>query len=509
MKLALFSCYDKNGIEDFAKELINLGYGILSTGGTLKYLHDKGIEAMDVSEYTGFHECFDGRVKTLHPKVHAGILYRRENTKDVKELKELGAQPIDIVVNSLYPFVNTYLSDASDDEIVEKIDIGGPSMIRAAAKNFKYTNIIVDNSDFEIVIEELKERGDTKPETRMYLAKKAFNLTANYDAWIAKYFNEKMDDEFPDLLTIPFHKEGELRYGENPHQKAFRYNMYNGEVGGICQGKVLHGKELSFNNIYDASAAVEMVKLFYEKPAIVAVKHTNPCGVAEADTIKEAYLKAYACDTSSIFGGIIASNREIDKETAEEMVKIFLEVIIAPSFSEEALEVLTQKKNLRLIEIPEIVDGPKDGMDMKIVPGTMIIQERDMAEDCKLTVMSKVQPTDNELEDIKFALKAVKFAKSNAVVLAKDGATVGIGLGNVNRFFAVEAALKQAGDKANGAVLASDGFFPFDDCIRLLAKHGIKAIVEPGGSIKDKDTINAADELELALLFSGKRHFKH
>lgn len=509
MKLALFSCYDKNGIEKFAKELIELGYGILSTGGTLKYLHENGVEAMDVSEYTGFHECFDGRVKTLHPKVHAGILYRRENAKDVKELMELDAKPIDIVVNSLYPFVKTYLSDATDDEIVEKIDIGGPSMIRAAAKNFRYTNIIVDNSDFERVLSELKEIGNTRLETRMDLARKAFNLTANYDAWIAKYFNEKLDVEFPDYLTIPFEKESELRYGENPHQKAFRYNMYNGEIGGIGSGKVLQGKELSFNNIYDASAAVEMVKLFYKKPAIVAVKHTNPCGIAEADTIKEAYLKAYECDTESIFGGIIASNREIDADTAEEMVKIFLEVIIAPSFSKEALEVFAKKKNLRLIEIPEIKDGPQDGMDMKIVPGTMIIQERDTKEDCKLNIVGKTHPTDRELDDLTFALKAVKFAKSNAVVIAKDGATVGIGLGNVNRFFAVQAALKQAGDKANGAVLASDGFFPFDDCIRLLAKHGVKAIAEPGGSIKDQDTIDAANELDVAILFSGTRHFKH
>lgn len=509
MKLALFSCYDKNGVEKFAKELVELGFGILSTGGTLKYLRDNGVEAIDVSEYTGFKECFDGRVKTLHPKVHAGILYRRENVQDVKELLELDAKPIDIVVNSLYPFVNTYLSDASDDEIVEKIDIGGPSMIRAAAKNFKYTNIIVDNSDFDRVIAELKEIGNTRLETRMDLARKAFNLTANYDAWISKYFNEKMEIEFPEYLTIPFERHSELRYGENPHQSAFRYDMYNGENGGIGSGKVHQGKELSFNNIYDASAAVEMVKLFSKKPAIVAVKHTNPCGIAEAGTVKEAYLKAYECDRESIFGGIVASNTEIDAETAEEMNKIFLEVVIAPSFTDEALEVFKAKKNLRVIEIPEIKAGAQDGKDIKIVLGTMIIQDRDLKEGTELKVVSETQPTEKAIEDIEFALKAVKFAKSNAVVLAKDGATVGIGLGSVNRFFAVEAALKQAGDKANGAVLASDGFFPFDDCIRLLAKHGVKVICEPGGSIKDIDSINAANDLGVSLLFTGTRHFKH
>ncbi|MCI5674972.1 MAG: bifunctional phosphoribosylaminoimidazolecarboxamide formyltransferase/IMP cyclohydrolase [Ezakiella sp.] len=509
MSFALFSCYDKEGIEDFAKSLCELGYKILSTGGTLNYLKDKGVEVMDVSEYTEFEECLGGRVKTLHPKIHAGILYRRENTKDVAELLKLGAKPIDIVVNSLYPFVDTYLNTDSDDEIIEKIDIGGPSMIRAAAKNFKYTNIIVDNSDFDLVLSELKENKATTIETRRYLARKAFNLTANYDAWIAKYFNEKDGVDYPDLLTIPFEKVSELRYGENPHQSGMEYKIYNGESGGVGTAKIIQGKKLSFNNLYDASAAVEMVKLFYKKPAVVAVKHTNPCGIGEADTIKEAYLKAYECDTESIFGGIIASNREIDESAAQEMVKLFLEVIIAPSYTSEALEIFSKKKNLRVLELPEITNGSQFGFDYKFIPGTLLVQERDSKEDCKMTVVSKAQPSDKELEDMAFALKAVKFAKSNAVVLAKDGATVGIGLGNVNRFYAVEAALKQAGDKAAGAVLASDGFFPFDDCIRLLAKHGVKAVVEPGGSIKDEDSIKAADELGLSLCFTSVRHFKH
>lgn len=509
MKHALFSCYFKDGIENFAKELEENGYKIISTGGTLKALEKAGVNVSDVSEFTGFHDMLGGRVKTLHPKIHAGILYRREKPEDVKEIRELGTEPIDIVVNSLYPFKDTYLSGASDDDIIEKIDIGGPSMIRAAAKNFKYTTIITDNDDFERVIAEIKKNGNTTLETRRDLARKAFMLTAYYDAWIAKYFNEKCGVEFPEELTLPLKKISELRYGENPHQRGYAYTLYNGDDSGIGEAKQYQGKELSYNNYNDASATIEMVKLFYKKPTCVAVKHTNPCGIGEADTIHEAYLKAYACDDQSIFGGIVGFNREVDKATAEELVKLFLEVIIAPSYTKEALEVFEKKKNLRVLEVPGIGEVRKGGLDMKVLPGTVIMQDHDDKEDCKLNVVSKAHPTDSELDDLIFALKAVKFAKSNAVVLVKDGATVGIGLGNVNRFFAVEAALKQAGDKAKGAVLASDGFFPFDDCIRLLAEKGVKAIVEPGGSIKDELSIKAADELGVSLLFSGTRHFKH
>lgn len=509
MKHALFSCYFKEGIEDFAKGLTECGYKIISTGGTLKALKEAGVEVSDVSEFTGFHDMLGGRVKTLHPKIHAGILYRRENTSDVKEIKELGTEPIDIVVNNLYPFVDTYLSGASNDEIIEKIDIGGPSMIRAAAKNFKYTTIITDNNDFNRVLDEIREKGNTTIETRRDLARKAFNLTAYYDAWISKYLNEQMGVDYPEELTIPLKKIGELRYGENPHQRGYAYKLYNGDESGIENAKQLQGKELSFNNYNDAQATVEMVKLFYKNPTCVAVKHTNPCGIGEAENIHDAYRKAFECDSESIFGGIVGFNRKVDEKTAKELVKIFLEVIIAPSYSKEALEVLKTKKNLRVLELPEIVRSRKEGMDIKVLPGCAIIQDFDNLEDCKLTIMSKKHPLDSEMDDLTFALKAVKFAKSNAVVLVKDGATVGYGLGDVNRFFAVEQAIKQAGEKAKGAVLASDGFFPFDDSIRLLASKGVTAIVEPGGSIKDEDTIKAADELGIALLFSGNRHFKH
>lgn len=509
MKHALFSCYYKDGIEDFAKELERLGYKIISTGGTLKVLKEAGVDAIDVAEFTGSKDMLGGRVKTLHPKVHAGILYRREKPEDVKEIKELGTEPIDIVVNNLYPFKDTYLSGASDDEIIEKIDIGGPSMIRATAKNYKYTTIITDNEDFNVVLEEIKANGNTTLETRRELARKAFMLTAYYDAWIAKYFNEKADIDFPELLTLPLKKEHELRYGENPHQRGVAYELYNGDPSALGTAKQYQGKELSYNNYNDAAATVEMVKLFTERPTCVAVKHTNPCGIGEADTICEAYEKAYSCDDQSIFGGIVGFNKEVDAKTAEELVKIFLEVIIAPSYSKEALDILATKKNLRVLEIPDIVNRREKGFEMKVLAGTVIAQDFDSKEDNELELKSNRPATDNEIRDLKFAMKAVKFAKSNAVVIVKDGATVGIGLGSVNRFFAVEQALKQAGDKANGAVLASDAFFPFDDCVRLLAEHGVKAIVEPGGSLKDQLSIDAANELDVSLLFSGNRHFKH
>lgn len=486
-----------------------LGYKIISTGGTLKVLKEAGVEAIDVAEFTGSKDMLGGRVKTLHPKVHAGILYRREKPEDVKEIKELGTEPIDIVVNNLYPFKDTYLSGASDDDIIEKIDIGGPSMIRATAKNYKYTTIITDNEDFNVVLEEIKANGNTTLETRRELARKAFMLTAYYDAWIAKYFNEKAEIDFPELLTLPLKKEHELRYGENPHQRGVAYELYNGDPSALGTAKQYQGKELSYNNYNDAAATVEMVKLFNERPTCVAVKHTNPCGIGEADTIYEAYEKAYSCDDQSIFGGIVGFNKEVDAKTAEELVKIFLEVIIAPSYSKEALEILAKKKNLRVLEIPDIVNKREKGFEMKVLAGTVIAQDFDSKEDNELELKSNRSATDDEIKDLKFAMKAVKFAKSNAVVIVKDGATVGIGLGSVNRFFAVEQALKQAGDKANGAVLASDAFFPFDDCVRLLAEHGIKAIVEPGGSLKDQLSIDAANELDVSLLFSGNRHFKH
>ncbi|MDO5716177.1 MAG: bifunctional phosphoribosylaminoimidazolecarboxamide formyltransferase/IMP cyclohydrolase [Tissierellia bacterium] len=508
MKYALFSCYYKDGIIEFARALEEMGYAIMSTGGTLKVLQEAGIKSVDVSEITGSPHMLGGRVKTLHPNIHGGILYRRENPADVKEILDQGISPIDIVVNNLYPFLETWKSGASHEEIIEKIDIGGPSMIRAAAKNFKYTTIITDNQDFPRVLEELKQHGKTSLDTRRDLARKAFNLTANYDAWIAKYFNDFDGVEFPEEWTIPLVRKEELRYGENPHQRAYRYEMYDGEKMGVGACEQLQGKALSFNNFNDAAATLAMIRLFKEECACVAVKHTNPCGIALGKTVLEAYQRAYAADDQSIFGGIVAFNREVDGDTARELVKIFLEVIIAPKFSEEALEVLKSKKNLRLLQNPHLMDE-EQAMDLKVLPGTVLVQDGDGVEDEELKSMTQRPATEEEIRDVKFALKAVKCAKSNAVVLAKDGVTVGIGLGSVNRFFAVEAALKQAKDKAQGAVLASDGFFPFDDCVRLLANHGVKVVAQPGGSIQDEASIQAADELGLTMLFTGTRHFKH
>lgn len=509
MKYALFSCYDKDGIADFAQALVGFGYHILSTGGTLKALQDAGVDAKDVSEVTGSKDMLGGRVKTLHPVVHGGILYRRENPSDVKEILDLGISPIDIVVNNLYPFRDTWKSGASDDAIIEKIDIGGPSMIRSCAKNFRYTTIITDPADFETVIRELSEFGNTTLETRRRLAMKAFLMTADYDQWIARYFMEKEGEAFPETFPMPVGKREPLRYGENPHQKAFRYTLESGDATGVDACEVLQGKPLSFNNISDAAATIQMIRLFDDGCACVAVKHTNPCGVALGETPCEAFLRAKAADDQSIFGGIVAFNRTVDAATAEELVKIFLEVVIAPDVTEEALAILAKKPNLRVLRNPHLMDPEKQRYDIKVLPGTVLVQEADTAPDEVLTCKTSRAMTPSEERDVRFALRCVRYAKSNAVVLAKDGVTVGIGLGSVNRFFAVEQALKQAGEKAKGAVLASDGFFPFDDCVRLLAEKGVRVIAEPGGSIKDDLSIQAAEELGMTLIMTGIRHFKH
>lgn len=507
MKYALFSCYDKNGIEQFAKFLEVKGYKILSTGGTLKYLLDSGVNAIDVSEYTHFKDMLSGRVKTLHPAIHAGILYRRENTTDVKELLENGFKAIDIVVNNLYPFKETYLNTDDIDEIIEKIDIGGPSMIRATAKNYKYTTIITDCSQMELVQKEIEDNGNTTLETRKFLAGEAFNLTANYDAWIAKFFNEENNIKFPKKYTIALENKEHLRYGENPHQEAYVYDVFDG-LDNAFKSAILHqGKELSFNNYNDASAAMNIIRLF-ENPACVAIKHANPCGVCESDNLFDAYMGCYSADSESIFGGIVALNGEVNKEIAEKLVEIFLEIIIAPKFSKEALEVLKTKKNLRVLEIPNLMKSA-DELDIKFASGKATVQELDFIDDNNLKVVTKKSPSEKELEDLLFAEKVVKNAKSNAVVIVKDKKTIGIGLGSVNRFFAVNAALKQSGDLAKGSVLASDGFFPFDDCVRLLAESGITSILQPGGSIKDQISIDACDELGLSMVFTGQRHFKH
>ena len=508
MKRALISVFDKRGIVDFAKELVELGWQIISTGGTFAELKNAGIDVVEIEEVTDFPEILNGRVKTLNPYIHGGILYKRDDEKHVKTLEDMNISSIDMVVNNLYPFEETMLKGKGHDEIIENIDIGGPSMIRAAAKNYKYVTVIIDPEDYSKVLSELKESNDTSLETRLYLARKVFNYTAYYDALISKYFNELEEVEFPAYLTLGYKLKDNLRYGENPHQKAAFYVSPDPTEGSIALGKKLHGKELSFNNINDGNAAIDMVKEF-DQPTVVAVKHANPCGIGSGENLLEAYLKAYECDKESIYGGIIATNREVDGEVAKEMAKIFLEVIISPSFTDEALEILTKKKNLRLIELGAIKKEDK-GLEVKNISGGILVQDKDVInflDDMK--VVTERKPTEEEMKDLIFAWKAVKHLKSNGVVIAKDKGTIGIGGGEVNRFWAVQNAVARAKDKVKGSVLASDGFFPFKDSIELLGQWGVTAIIQPGGSIRDGEVIEEANKHNIAMVITGIRHFKH
>lgn len=510
MKRALISVWDKTGVVELAKELISLGWEIISTGGTKKALKNAGIEVVDIEDVTGFPEAFDGRVKTLHPNIHGGILHIRDNENHLQTLEKLEIQPIDLIVNNLYPFKETLEKEnVTHEEIIENIDIGGPSMIRAAAKNYRYVTVLVDPDDYGIVLNELKVNGETTLDTRQYLARKVFQYTAQYDSLIANYFNRIDNIIFPDKLTISCEDKVELRYGENPHQKAAFYKEIDKLGGTIAGATQLHGKELSFNNINDANGALEIIKNF-EEPTVVAVKHANPCGIGSANTIYEAYKKAYECDKVSIFGGIIAANREIDVNTAKLINEIFIEIVIAPSYSEEAFSVLTSKKNIRILQLPDIMVNDYITYDIKKVLGGILVQERDNVNlTDEIEVVTKKSPTLDEMNDLLFAWKAVKNVKSNSVVLVKDSGTIGIGMGQVNRIWAVEQAIEHGGEKTLGSVLASDGFFPFGDSIEALAKAGVTAVIQPGGSIRDEDSIRAADEAGMAMVFTHMRHFKH
>ena len=504
---------DKTGIVDFARKLEELGYEVVSTGGTARTLTENGVSVTGISEVTGFPECLDGRVKTLHPAVHAGILAMRSNPEHMAQLQELGITPIDVVAINLYPFKQTILKEGVTlEEAIENIDIGGPTMIRAAAKNWQDVAVIVDPSDYDAVIEGLKN-GDLSRETKFRLAAKVFEHTAAYDALISSYLRKQMGgDPFPEELTLTFEKVQQMRYGENPHQKGAFYREIGAAANTLAAAKQLHGKELSYNNVNDANGALEILKEFgTEKPCAVAVKHTNPCGVGVGDTLLEAYLNAYNSDPVSIYGGIVALNRKVDLVTAEELAKIFLEIIIAPGFDEDAFERLAKKKNIRLMELPACAEPNQPGtLDMKKGAGGLLVQELDtqlLGDEMK--VVTKRAPTDAEMKELLFAWKVVKQTKSNAIVLAKDQATVGVGPGQTNRVTALDLAIRYAGDKASGSVMASDAFFPFSDCVELAAKHGITAIIQPGGSIRDEDSIKAADEAGIAMVFTGVRHFKH
>lgn len=507
-KNALISVYDKSGVVEFAKALKELGYGIISTGGSFKLLNDNGIDVKEVSQVTQFPEMLSGRVKTLHPKIHAGILYRRDEEDDVKTLEEMGIGPIDLVVNNLYPFEEMLALDKDEKTMIENIDIGGPSMIRAAAKNFKDVLVVVDPKDYDLVIESLKEdKADL--DFRRKLAGKAFSLTAYYDGIISNYFNDLNKIDFPDHLTRPLKLENSLRYGENPHQKASYYQDGYLRTDYKFDFEKLHGKEISFNNMNDLTGAVMSLKEF-DQPTIVGVKHTNPSGIGSGDIIDEAFDKAIACDNVSIFGGIIAANRKVTVHMAEVINSMFMEIVIAPDFEEEAFKILSQKKNIRLIRSKNIVEANWQKLKYKDVINGMIVQEKDdiLFKDEDFKVVSKREPSKEELESMVFGMKAIKNANSNGVVLARDMATVGYGFGEVRRSWAVEKAIERAGSNIEGAVLASDAFF-FEDTVELLHENGVKAAISPGGSIHDKAVIELCDKYGIALVFTGIRHFKH
>ena len=507
---ALISVSDKTGVVDFARALQQLGWEIIATGGTMKLLREEGLKVINISDVTGFPEICDGRVKTLHPKVHGGLLARRDVQSHIDALKENGIEFIDMVCVNLYPFRQTIAKpDVTMEDAIENIDIGGPSMLRSAAKNFRDVTVVCDPQDYDRVIAEIREGGNTKPETRLQLSAKAFTHTAQYDACIATYLRDKAG--LLEKLFLEFDIAQPLRYGENPHQQAKFYRSTTPVPFSLAHARQLNGKELSYNNIQDANAALNIVREF-EQPFCVGLKHMNPCGAAVGATIGEAWRKAYEADQVSIYGGIVAVNRELDGETAAAMKPIFLEIIIAPSFSPEALEILTKKKNLRLLEVNMDRTGVRE-RQLVSVNGGLLVQDLDTVTKTVTTEMTVTEkrPAEEQLADMDFAWRIVKHVKSNAIVVVKNGATVGVGAGQMNRVGSAEIALREAKAKGmtEGLVLASDGFLPFDDTVALAAQYGVTAIVQPGGSIHDNDSIVKANELGIAMVFTGERHFKH
>ncbi len=513
IKRALISVSNKTGIVEFAKKLMGLGVDIVSTGGTAKKLIENGVKVTKISDITGFPECLDGRVKTLHPAVHGGILAIRDNREHMNQLDNLKISPIDLIVVNLYPFKETISKEnVILEEAIENIDIGGPTMLRSAAKNFNDVTVVVDHKDYGKVLEEIEGKGEVSYETRYKLALKVFEYTAHYDALISEYLRNglKEKDSYPEILTLTYEKVQDLRYGENPHQSAAFYREINNNDGSLVNAIQLHGKELSFNNINDTNGALQLLKE-YEEPTVVAVKHTNACGVGSGYDIYDAYIKAYECDPLSIFGGIVAANRPIDIRTAEEINKIFVEIVIAPDFEDDALVVLKQKKNIRLLKLKDIDKSQRENArDIKKVNGGILVQNIDdeLYEDALKVVTERI-PTEKEMEDLIFAWKVCKHIKSNGIVLAKGKQTIGIGPGQVSRIWAVENSIKQANIDVKGSVMASDAFFPFADSVKEAAKAGVTAIIQPGGSIRDQESIDAANEYGIAMVFTGMRHFKH
>lgn len=522
VKRALISLSDKTGAVGFAQALNSLGVEILSTGGTAKLLADAGIPVIEVADYTGFPEMLDGRVKTLHPKIHGGILGRRDLSEHVAKMEEHGIGNIDLVCVNLYPFAATIAKPGCTlEDAIENIDIGGPTMVRSAAKNWKHVAIVTDNGDFDAVIAELHNNGGKlSDKTRFNLSRKAFSHTAQYDGMISNYLTSVSDEklagepeigEFPAQFNQSWIKVQEMRYGENPHQHAAFYRDIYPAAGSLSAYNQLQGKELSYNNIADADAAWEAVKAF-EQPACVIVKHANPCGVAVADSPLNAYKLAFATDTTSAFGGIIAFNREVDADTVEAVTGQFLEVLMAPKFTDKAKEIIAAKKNVRVLEVPLLAGANR--FELKRVGGGLLVQTPDIhrikREDLK--VVSKRQPTEQEWQDLMFVWNVAKFVKSNAIVFGKGGQTYGIGAGQMSRVDSTRIAARKAQDGGfdlNGACAASDAFFPFRDGVDVIAEQGIKAIIHPGGSVRDEEVFAAADEHGIAMVLTGVRHFRH
>jgi phosphoribosylaminoimidazolecarboxamide formyltransferase/IMP cyclohydrolase len=516
IKRALLSVSDKTGLIDFARALSGAGVELLSTGGTAKSIREAGLPVIDVSDYTGFPEMLDGRVKTLHPKVHGGILGRRDLPEHVATMQQHGIGNIDLVCVNLYPFVATVSKPGCTlEDAIENIDIGGPAMVRSSAKNHAFVTIVTDPADYAKVIDEMQANGGAVTDkTRFSLAIKAFEHTAAYDGAIANHFGKLVEDsEFPRTINLQFKKQQGMRYGENPHQNAAFYVEAGAKEASIATARQVQGKELSYNNIGDADAALECVKQFDAAPACVIVKHANPCGVAYGKDLLEAYNRAYQTDPESAFGGIIAFNGELDGATAQAIVdRQFVEVIIAPKLSQAAIEICAAKKNVRLLECGQWPAQPGNRLDFKRVNGGLLVQDADLALTNEIKVVTKRVPTEDEMRALLFAWRVAKFVKSNAIVYARDDMTIGVGAGQMSRVNSARiAAIKaeHAGLAVPGSVMASDAFFPFRDGIDNAAQAGIKAVIQPGGSMRDDEVIAAADEHGMAMVFTGMRHFRH
>lgn len=512
MKTALLSVSDTTGLVAFAQGLQQHQYQIIATGSTKMYLENAGLKHLkSVEDITGFPEIFDGRVKTLHPKIHGGILGRRQLATHQQQAQQHQIEWIDLVCVNLYPFKETIAQDnVTFEAAIEKIDIGGPTLLRSAAKNHESVTVVVDVEDYDLILKELAENKETTLATRRYLATKVFLHTAAYDSLISNYLNQQLTTPIEDTFTITGTLKQTLRYGENPFQKGWFYQTDDVKAYSLVHAQQLHGKALSYNNIQDGDAALSLLQEFAGQTACVALKHANPCGVALADTVEHAFLKAYQADPISIFGGIVAFNQPVDAAVANHLSQIFLEIIMAPAFSEEALAILRKKKNIRLLQI----DTSSDTKPMKVVKsvrGGLLVQEEDRrhSDSSQLQCVTQQPLAKEMIDDVLFGEKVVKHVKSNAIVVVKDGMTLGVGCGQLNRVGAAEIALKQAGEKAKGAVLASDAFFPMSDTVELAVQYGINTIVQPGGSIKDQASIDVCNQHQITMVFTGERHFKH